>query len=131
MNTEEREVMFRLFMHGCPADLPDNIHISQDLLSRVTGFAIRKLRRILGAVQSLGFYATEHDEEAADHLGHGKQFVLEWHDTREDGFANATGIANAIMDLATMGCCEAHGLERLRRLDFSALSRALSTDPKP
>ena len=44
MNADERDVIFRLFMHGCPADLPDNIHISQDLLSRVDAPALRRRR---------------------------------------------------------------------------------------
>lgn len=122
MSNEEREVIFRLFMDGCPGDLPDNIHINQDLLSRVTGFSVKKLTNILGTLSSLGFLTTKHDEDEDVHLGHGKLFQTEWHDMRDDGLGNSTIIANEVISLVAMECCEFHGLEYLRRLDFSALS---------
>ena len=33
----ERRILFTFFLHSCPAELPENLHISQDLLSRLTG----------------------------------------------------------------------------------------------
>lgn len=122
MAPEEREVIFRLFMDGCPADLPSNIHISQDLLSRVTGFTIQKLRKILGSLDSLGFQTKEEEDEICEHIGHGKLFVTEWIDRREDGFVYSTLIAHEIITLVSTKCCEYHALEYLRRLDFSLLA---------
>ena len=122
MKSDERDVLFQLFTRGCPSELPDNIHISQDFLSRLTGFTIRKLRRILGAISSLGFYTTEcqgFDEDK--HLGEGKLFVLEWHDTRVEGMGNATGVADEIIKLVAMNHCNVCAVESLRRLDFRAL----------
>ena len=121
MKTEELEVIFRLFLHGCPAELPDNIHISQDLLTRMTGFKVRKLRRILGSISSLGFIAMERDDDEHEHLGEEKYFVLESHDLSIDGIGNSTWVSNEIIKLVGAGYCDVHAMESLMRLDFSVL----------
>ena len=121
MKTEELEVIYHLFLHGCPAELPDNIHISQDLLSRVTGFKVRKLKRILGSISSLGFTVMERDDTEHDNLGESKFFVLEWYDLGIEGIGNSTWIANEVILLAASAYCEEHAMESLMRLDFSAL----------
>ena len=111
----------RLFLYGCPAELPDNIHISQDLLSRVTGFQARKLKRILGAINSLGFTVLERYDTEHEHLGESKFYVLEWYDLGIEGIGNSTWIAKEIISLVASAYCETHALEALMRLDFSAL----------
>ena len=131
MNSDERDVIFHFFMNGCPANLPEDIHISQDLLSRVTGFGIRRLLRILSSIGSLGFHVNERDEKNTEHLGHGKQFVLVWHNLYTGGskshLGNATSIARAVTKVARRGYCEEHGIEQLRRLDFSMLSQKMAS----
>jgi hypothetical protein len=39
MSEEERTLLFAVFLHGCPAELPDNIHVHLDLLRRGHGVA--------------------------------------------------------------------------------------------
>ena len=124
MNPEERRVVFLFFEYACPAELPENLHINQDLLSRVTTMTVADLRQLLGAVSSLGLVTRER-------LGHGdgksfgdkKMFELEWHDRRVGGVGNATYIASEAIWLVVEGKCVSCATEALVRLDFSALGR--------
>ena len=79
MNGEERAVVFSVFLHSCPAELPDNVHIDIDLLRRLTKFTPAKIRRIMGSIRSLGFSSSikngcHHENE----LGDSKMLYLEW-----------------------------------------------------
>jgi hypothetical protein len=55
MSDIEKKLLADIFMYGCPADLPHNIHIDNDLLRRITGLppatCVRKFQRMA----SLGF----------------------------------------------------------------------------
>ena len=120
MTPEERRVVFLFFLYACPGDLPDNIHIYQDLLSRHTDVAVRDLRRVLGTISSLGFVTKERaGHEDDDDLGDKTMFELEWHDRSVDGAGNATGIAHETVDLVLQRRCAKCGMDALMRLDFS------------
>lgn len=119
MSKEEREIIFQSFMSGCPADLPDNIHINVDLLRRITGFAPTKIHRLISGLSSLGFkfsYRAHHDPEADDSFGNGRTIEIEWHDMSVDNniFGNATAVANAMILGAIEDCCEECGMKNLR-----------------
>lgn len=124
---EERKTLFTLFLNACPAELPDNVHISQDLLSRMTGFTIENLKNILGNTSSLGFFISERDDEEHEHLGDNAVFVLQWYDMRVDGIGQATPIADEAIRLVAECYCTDHAVEALTRLDFSALQELGST----
>ena len=127
MTVEEREVVFHLLLHGCPSELPDNVHINIDLLRRVTGFAPGKAIRLLSGLQSLGFFARVREEQDHDGcLGSSRFIVLEWHDlsTDMDVGGNATHAASAAVDAVGEDYCEEHALDALRRLDFAQLATA-------
>lgn len=125
MTEEERELIFHFFLHACPAELPDNVHINIDLLRRISGFTPSKIKRMLEKLQSLGFFTSlREDTETQGRLGKNEMLVLEWHDMNLYGRVGTTGVANAMMIGATSGYCEHHALEALKRLDFSQLSEA-------
>jgi hypothetical protein len=133
MNATEREIVFRFFQFGCPAELPDNVHIYVDLLRRVTEFSPAKLRRILGGLRSLGFACRDregHDEEAGGKkpFGRSPMFELEWNDLSDVSDYPAMAVASEMISGATEGYCEAHGIDALRRLDFSQLAAVTTSE---
>lgn len=133
MGEEEREVVFSLFQYSCPADLPENLHISTDLLRRITGRSVPVLKKILGGLRSLGFECTiredkEHEFEFdGEPLGDFYLFELRWDDLGEPSPIPALLVASTMVNLATENYCEQHGAEFLKRLDFSQLSHATRT----
>ena len=55
MSKDEKEIIFQTFINGCPAELPDNIHVNVDLLfRRITDFAPTKIHRLMSGLSSLG-----------------------------------------------------------------------------
>jgi len=127
---EERRMIFLLFLHGCPAELPDNIHIDVDLLKRLTGFPFSKLKSILGGMRSIGFFCSIADvrDEHEEHLGATKLFVLEWHSMRVEIGGKSTLLASEMINGGARGYCDVHAMEALLRLDFSQLSSVTTTE---
>jgi hypothetical protein len=66
MSAEERKVISERFINGCAADLPNNIHINLDLLRRVTGFPVAKIRKLVTGLRSLGFYSRPRVENGGE-----------------------------------------------------------------
>ena len=127
INGDERRAVITVFLQACPAGLPDNAHINVDLLRRYTGFPASKLLRLLGGVQSLGFYTALRDEHDDNSLAPQSKVVeVEWHDMTADHeiSGNATLDAATVLALAADGLCEECAIERLLRLDFSQLASA-------
>jgi hypothetical protein len=122
MTAEERRVVFLFFLNACPAELPDNLHVSQDLLSRLTGLTVDDLRRLLRSISSLDFKTRERTHGGMDgELSDDMQFELQWHDLTIEGVGNATAIANDVIDLVMESYCVDCGMDALLRLDFSGL----------
>jgi TIR domain-containing protein len=130
MNRDERKAVVTILLHGCPTELPDNMHINLDLLRRLTGFVPGKLLRLLSGLGSLGFYVGLRDEEGNtdDLASQAKLVALEWHDmtTNEKLAGNATREASAAISAAASGLCEECAIDHLLRLDFSQLARVTS-----
>lgn len=130
MTSEEREVVFAMFMNGCPAEMPENIHITLDYLHRLTGLSVFRVKRLLSGIRSLGFYITfvagghSHNDE----YGSGPIAKLEWWDLSVFQTENATGFADTIIRTAQDGLCPDCAAEALRRLDFGQLSSATAED---
>lgn len=134
MTDEERDTVFTLLRSGCPEELPDNIHINIDLLRRLTGRSIAKLKRILGGIRSLGFESSvaesceeEHDIKS-ENLGGSWMFVLNWVDLSDPSEYPSLVVAHEMVIGATENYCEEHGNEFLKRLDFSQLASATATE---
>jgi TIR domain len=130
MTREEREVVLTLIRFGCPADLPANVHINVDLLRRLTGKSVARLKRILGGIKSLGFACSVREateEEAQLHgetLGNSYMFELNWLDLSDNSGYPALVVAHEMVLVATENYCEEHSKEFLERLDFSQLASA-------
>lgn len=131
MSSEERDAVISLIRFGCPADLPDNIHIHTDLLRRHTGKSVARLESLLGDVRSLGFRCslrenTSHETDTPEVvLGDYDFFYLEWLDlTGEEEEIPALWVVREMIYTATEAYCEEHGAEFLERLDFSQLASA-------
>jgi hypothetical protein len=127
MSADELKVIFELFLHACKTELLDNVHISVDLLRRETGFAPNKLKRLLGGLQSLGFYTSVREDDGLHGtLGRFDMFVLEWHnmaagdDHPNDG--NATEVVAEMIDGMTVDRCMECMKLAWTNFDFSALS---------
>ena len=133
MTADERIVVLKLLNYGCPADLPQNVHIDTDLLRRLTGKSIARLKRLLGGIRSLGFECSireSTDEEARVHgtvLGDSYLFELNWADLSDEGESSALLVAHEMVAGATENYCEEHGAEFLDRLDFSQLASATAS----
>lgn len=123
MTKEERNVLFCVLVYGCPSELPENVHIDQDLLRRETGIPISRLRRILSGLHSLGFTLTERPGMDSGHSG--SLFVLDYF-ARNTGCAGpATHIAAAVISVTAAKYCDCHTLPSLHRLNFAALGKPL------
>jgi hypothetical protein len=124
MNDVERQLMYNIFQHCCPAELPDNVHIDLDLLRRVSGMSVSRIKRVLAGVSSLGFECElrENDHEG-DNIGKPQLIlVLRWHSYSIHTGGNYTEVAGEIIACATEGYCEEHSWDALRRLDFCQLA---------
>jgi hypothetical protein len=129
MSTDERRVLFHLILEGCPAELPENLHVNIDLLRRTSGFPPSKIRRLLTGISSLGFSSRMRaDDETPDRLGKEEMLVLEWHDMSFPGGGNKTDVMRAMVHGAMDNYCEEHGMEALERLDFSQLSTSTAVE---
>ena len=145
MTPDERETATSFIQYACYDNLPDNLHIDADLLSRVTGKSITRLRALLGDIQSLGFSCSlhegSHDDEdlPGEHLGQRYMFHLRWIDlsTHEECTDEEIGYYNEMLPElivitemiygATEDYCEEHGKPFLDRLDFSQLAKATTS----
>jgi hypothetical protein len=126
MEPSEREVVLCVFQEGCTAELPDNLHISLDLLRRETGLPASQLVEILGGMRSLGFSCRLRERRApvdAHELRHGDDDLAElrWtHLTDVDG--EPMTVAHAIVQEAQDHYCEVCLPKAFERLDFSYLA---------
>jgi hypothetical protein len=127
MSRDERRVVAVAFLHGCPAEFPDNVHLATDLIRRHTSFTPSKIRRLLGGIRSLGFDVTERDfadHDSERHLGNMHQYVVEFHVLRSGFIGPSTEVADLVLRCAVNGYCESHAIEALVNADFSKLASA-------
>ena len=90
MTAEERLAVISLIRFSCPSGLPDNVHISADLLRRYTDKSVARLQRVLGGIRSFGFECSIREDKEHDAgmpgtvLGDDKFFYLKWMDLHID-----------------------------------------------
>ena len=131
MTAEERRLVAHLFAEGCRTQLPDNIHISLDIVRRDLGIAPTAVVETMRAMASIGF-----EQEIRPDEDHGDDvLVVRWIDTvsYKDDFTTdfaderATEVAVRMLDVGS-------GDERCRQcaeqcidsLDFSLLATSTS-----
>jgi hypothetical protein len=122
MTEEERSLVFSIFCNGCPAELPDNIHISVDLLRRITDLAPSEALNTLRQLSSLGF---EHEVRSDE--DHDETLALRWNNFMiyEDELVlkdATTLLVNEMLEIVTENHCAQCGAKKLQNLDFSALA---------
>ena len=125
MSRRERQTIGGVFSFGCPAELPELMHISLDFLHRMIGIPKAELLELLSGLRSLGFtvktrqpiHEPEEGELAADDLDLTVHFF-----TIYDPDDTATLIAYEAAQSAADHFCADHGLEMLVNLDFGHLS---------
>lgn len=131
MTGDERRLVARIFAEGCRTQLPDNIHISLDILRRDLDVAPTAIIERLRAMASLGFEEEIRSDE--DHLE--DVVVVRWLDTMtyDDDFTNdfsherAIEVAVRMLDVGSgdEGCrqCAENCVDEL---DFSLLASSTS-----
>jgi TIR domain len=136
MTLDEKNLLMHVFVLGCPTELPDNLHVSMNMLSRSTGMRTAKIKRLLGGLAPLGYSARIRQQEHEDsgELGHDEYLVIEYGNLNvlddEDDWIENLGVATdteflaAIVDVLTDDFCPAHAVEYLARGDLSQLSSA-------
>jgi hypothetical protein len=127
MNYHERLAVCGILAFGCSAELPEQVHISLDLLSRMIGRSTDNILNDLAAVRALNVkVATRellHEPEPGDLiLEDDRDLVLSFWAHSEEDQDDSTEIAYATVQSAAQHYCEDHGLEVVVRLDFRRLS---------
>ncbi len=128
MNADERKVILGTLRHGCPTELPKNVHIAIDLLHRVTGFPPHKIKRLCGNLRSLGFVSRMRKGSTATdpHLGEMPLVVVEYHNLSDIPREFSTDVAYEMVHGAVENLCDECGEAVLMRADFSQLSSVTS-----
>ncbi|MDQ3632218.1 MAG: TIR domain-containing protein [Actinomycetota bacterium] len=132
MTPDERRVIQAVLIGGCPAELPENVHISLDLLRREARMPASEVLEILAAIRSLGFRTRLRepgDLEDHDLAGDDKMVVLSWSHLTDVPYDESTQVAHDAW-AAAQHYCEHHGVEAFVRLDFSALASATVEEHK-
>jgi hypothetical protein len=129
MTQEERIAVCGVLGFGCPGELPKGVHISLDLLARMTRLPKVQLLELLSAVRSLNVKVTKRESvhEMAEHDLHADDidlFLSYWAPAGNEA-GDSTAIAYEATHVAVDHFCEDHGLELLVRLDFGNLSTEL------
>ncbi|HEY5705454.1 MAG TPA: TIR domain-containing protein [Terrimicrobiaceae bacterium] len=121
----ERRAVFAILLHGCPTELPENIHINLDLLRRMTGMAPVALKRTIGRLDSLGFSSrVRRDRSHGPRLAEQEFLELRFDSLSVDSGGPATEIAVTMIQLVAEGFCADCAAEALMKLDFGQLSSA-------
>jgi len=123
MSPEERKVVSALCIHGCCADLPENVHVNLDLLRRVTGFPVAKTRKLIAGLRSLGFYSSPREDPDGEQMIEVKFMALS---TSVEPRGDETGVVLEMAQGAVENLCAECGADALMRADFSQLAAATS-----
>ncbi len=130
MTVEERRLVATVFMEGCKEELPDNVHVSLDLIRRDLGITPAETLAMLRGMRSIGINVNVRDSEVGDPGD--EMIVIEWSDNlvhdahsveEEWSFERSTEIACRMIELSNNYCADC-ARSRIDVLDFSPLSSA-------
>ena len=136
MTDEERQIVSMIFRQGCPAELPENMHMSLDLLRRNLGRPASQIVEVLSGVGSLGFsFSVRESSEEDEHQGDehdladgGPLAVLAWANLTVGADELLEGeamiVAERMLSLVGDGYCDECVARSLHILDFGSLSNA-------
>jgi hypothetical protein len=131
MSQREREVVATIFIHGCSVEMPENLHMSLDLLRRYVGMPASEVKATLAQTNCLGFRCLVRDWEPDDThelKPDDEMLELSWSPMTDFDEGEPMDIAFAMVRIAIGSYCEEHGVEALRRLDFSRLALATTEE---
>jgi hypothetical protein len=131
MTIDERKLVAHLFAEGCRTQLPDNVHLSLDIVHRDLGIAPTEVIERIRAMTSLGF-----EQEVRPDVDHDDDvLVVRWVDTmryddeltEELSFERATEVAVRMLDIGAgdEGCKQCAD-QCVQALDFSLLASSTS-----
>lgn len=128
MKVDERRVVAGVFAFGCDAELPDGVHISLDLLSRMLGIEKEAVLKHLASVRTLDLKTeiresqiiVQHGELAPDD----KDIMLSYWCRTSPWDNDSTKIAMLAVHCAVDHFCANHGINVVANLDFSRLSKS-------
>lgn len=131
MSPDERRIVYTILMHACPAEMPENLHMSADLIRRITGFPPAESKALLAAIRPLGFECSAREPNNGhknELMPDDEVLVMEWSDMSVDvpsveGIGDLE-IADNMVRLARDPYCETHADEALMNLNFTGLSTA-------
>jgi len=131
MSSDERSIVFAVFKNACPAELPENVHISADYLRRTTGVPPVEQKALLAAIRPLGFGCSTREPDGGhkdELLPDDEMLVLTWDDMsvgipplKDVGDLE---IADEMLRLACEPYCSACAEKALMTLNFTGLSTA-------
>ena len=123
MSDLEKKLVAYIFIHGCPADLPANIHISADLLRRIAGLPPASCVRELERLSSLGFTTKVSTRK---HNSGDPTIKLSFHVGRVsyNGPDDATGTIDEMVHCLSEEYCTECTLKAILSGDFSVLGQA-------
>jgi hypothetical protein len=131
MTPDERRAVLGVFAFGCEAELPKSVHISLNLLSRMTKLPEAQLLDSLRSVRSLNFKVllldTLHPSEPNELTPGDKDVLLTFWSWRVPDSKEATRVAHEAVQCAADHYCADHGLEVVTHLDFHMLSSTVSS----
>lgn len=127
MSVDERMVLMAVYLDGCPGELPNNVHISLDLLRRCTGMPASRLLERLAGLRALGIKCTVRDPEPGDEhelLPEDTMVCVSWSNVTEVVEGEPNTVVYYMVCGALDGYCDHCGPAALERLDFSQLASA-------
>jgi hypothetical protein len=126
MDDEERRSVAGVLAFGCWAELPENVHISLNYLSRMVKLPPAQIMAALAAVRPLNFRASlrapvYHPSDPGALIPNDRDITLNFWSPAEPHVKDATLIAYGAVQAASAHYCEDHGLDRVCALDFHLL----------
>lgn len=133
MSEEERRVVLHVLLNACPVELPDNLHISLDLLRRETQLPSVRIRELLTDLQSVGVYCSDREGPPGTHEDHhwkssDRQLIFEYNSLLGPPFYEpTTRLAHAVVDVLSHHYCREHLPLTFVNADFGVLSSKVSS----
>ncbi len=126
MTALERQVLMTLVYYSCPCELPENVHVNIQYLSRLVSLSREEILNLFSRLDCLGIKSRVyefHDFEQEDALINSKEFLevkFEVHFKKYGG--NYTNIMINISKVIHENLCIDCAKEAIERMDFSVLS---------
>ncbi len=134
MTEDERHLLLDLFIEGCASRLPENVHVSLDLLRRANGSSPAEILSTLRGLSSLGILVEEYRDP--DHADDNDMIAVSWenriayHDEEQNDWdvEYSTQVAREMVFNSAVDRCYECAKLALKNLDFSDLAVAAEHD---